>query len=74
MSEEDDIHLIAYGLWEQEGCPDGRDCEHWYKAKLIWDKLGKTGEGQTEQTEIKQVARKPKKFVSGKKPQVNLNL
>lgn len=26
------VALAAYRLWEQEGCPHGRDKEHWFKA------------------------------------------
>jgi hypothetical protein len=69
MAKEDDIRLIAYGLWEQEGCPNGKDCEHWYKAELIWDTLGKTDEVLSKKTEAKQTARKTNKVIStGKKP------
>jgi hypothetical protein len=28
----DEITLAAYYLWQQEGCPQGCDKEHWYKA------------------------------------------
>ena len=36
MAKEDEIKLIAYNIWEEEGCVEGRDCEHWYRAELIW--------------------------------------
>ena len=36
MAREDEIKLIAYSIWEEEGCPGGRDCEHWYRAEIIW--------------------------------------
>ncbi len=36
MAREDEIKVIAYSIWEEEGCPDGRDCEHWYRAEIIW--------------------------------------
>ena len=26
------IRALAYGLWESEGRPDGRDKEHWEQA------------------------------------------
>jgi hypothetical protein len=25
--------VAAYFLWEQDGCPDGKDVEHWNNAK-----------------------------------------
>ena len=36
MSKEDEIRLIAYNIWEQEGCINGKDCEHWFRAEAIW--------------------------------------
>ena len=37
MAREDEVRLIAYNVWEQEGCPNGRDCEHWFMAEAIWE-------------------------------------
>ncbi len=37
MGKEDEIRLIAYGLWEEEGCPHGLDHEHWIRAEAIWE-------------------------------------
>lgn len=31
-----EIRKIAYGLWMEEGQPEGRDREHWEAAKEIW--------------------------------------
>jgi hypothetical protein len=28
----DDIAIAAYYIWKEEGCPDGRADDHWYKA------------------------------------------
>jgi len=40
MSKDDksqrEIRKIAYGIWMQEGQPEGRDREHWEAAKEIW--------------------------------------
>ena len=30
---DEEIALTAYRLWLQEGCPNGRDREHWLKAR-----------------------------------------
>lgn len=30
---DEDIALGAYRVWLQEGCPHGRDREHWTKAR-----------------------------------------
>ena len=32
---EDKIREVAYRLWEEEGCPNGKDSEHWSMAELI---------------------------------------
>ena len=37
MEKEEEIRLIAYRIWEEEGCIDGRDCEHWFRAEIIWE-------------------------------------
>ena len=36
MEKQDEIRLIAYNIWEQEGCINGKDCEHWFRAEAIW--------------------------------------
>jgi hypothetical protein len=41
MAKEDEIRLIAYRIWEQEGCINGKDCDHWFKAESIWKDLHK---------------------------------
>jgi hypothetical protein len=42
MAKEDEIRLIAFSLWEQEGCIKGRDCEYWFKAETIWEEQKKS--------------------------------
>ena len=34
---EEEIRLIAYRIWEEEGRPHGRDLEYWQKAEEIWE-------------------------------------
>jgi hypothetical protein len=41
MGKEDDVRLIAYSIWEQENCPDGKECDHWFKAETIWEEQNK---------------------------------
>jgi len=33
---DEEIRQIAYYLWRDEGCPDGRHLDHWFKAESIW--------------------------------------
>jgi hypothetical protein len=35
-NRDEEIRQIAYHLWRDEGCPDGRHDEHWFKAESIW--------------------------------------
>jgi hypothetical protein len=37
MGREEEIQLLAYFVWEKEGCQDGHDVEHWQKAEVIWE-------------------------------------
>ncbi len=37
MDRQDEIKLIAYRIWEEEGCQHGHDFEHWLKAEVIWE-------------------------------------
>ena len=40
IEREDEVRLIAYSIWEED-CPDGRDCEHWFRAEAIWEQQQK---------------------------------
>jgi len=35
MATEEQIRALAYTIWEQEGCPEGKSEEHYYRAKQI---------------------------------------
>jgi hypothetical protein len=35
MEREEEIRQIAYQLWEEAGCPQGRALEHYFKAEAI---------------------------------------
>jgi hypothetical protein len=36
MGREDEIRVIAYTIWEEDGCCEGHDVEHWLMAETIW--------------------------------------
>jgi hypothetical protein len=38
MGREEEIRLIAYSIWEQEGYCDGHEIDHWLRAEVIWEK------------------------------------
>ena len=35
MATEEQIKILAYSIWQQEGCPLGKNIEHYYRAKRI---------------------------------------
>jgi len=36
MHHEQEVQLIAYHIWEEQGHPHGCDVEHWLKAEAVW--------------------------------------
>jgi Protein of unknown function (DUF2934) len=36
MHHEQEVQLIAYQIWEEQGHPHGHDVEHWLKAEAVW--------------------------------------
>ena len=48
MHRENEVSLIAYQIWEQDGHPGGHALEHWFKAEAVWQKR----QGQIEHTEL----------------------
>lgn len=37
MHHDEEVRLIAYRIWEEEGHPDGRALDHWLQAEALWD-------------------------------------
>ena len=35
-NRDEEIRQVAYKLWQEEGCPDGYDLQHWLKAETEW--------------------------------------
>ena len=69
MGREDEIRLIAYSIWEEESCPDGRDCEHWLMAETIWEERGKSDRAAARNAGAapkRAVRRTPKAKAAGK--------
>jgi hypothetical protein len=69
MGREDEIRLIAYKIWEDEGCQIGRDCEHWLRAESIWEITQKKNAPESKSIPEKPVkaATQPPKTVPKKK-------
>ena len=71
MGREDEIRLIAYRIWEEESCPDGYDCEHWFRAEAIWEEQNKESAAKSTQTESKQPVKQEAKSKAGRKKSKN---
>jgi DUF2934 family protein len=35
-NHDEEIRQLAYRLWQEAGCPEGNDVQHWLKAEAIW--------------------------------------
>ena len=68
-NREEEIRLIAYHLWQDEGCPHGRHLEHWVKAEAMWQ-ARQHPEKPMEQTAPKR-KRTTKRKTARKKPSVS---
>jgi hypothetical protein len=55
MEREHEIQVIAYKLWEDEGCVDGLDCEQWYRAEVIWEQKRKEPVAENTKTQSEQL-------------------
>jgi hypothetical protein len=68
VAKEDEIRFIAYNIWEEENCPNGRDCEHWFRAEAIWEEQQKPRPvGTGTKTQPKQVDQNPNKTLPKRK-------
>src|SRR3972149_9452756 len=79
---DEEIRQIAYHLWRDEGCPDGRHEEHWLKAESIWrarqdatqpdqqsrPEAKRTRKKTATQAKAKRRAIKPKAIPSSERP------
>ena len=48
MATEEQIKALAHSIWEQEGCPEGKHEEHYYRAKQILEEQEATGSADFE--------------------------
>lgn len=67
MEREDEIRLIAYRIWEEEGCLDGYDCEHWFRAEVIWEQQKQQAPAKSMETESKQGVKQTAKVMATRK-------
>lgn len=69
MGREEQIRLIAYQVWAEEGYYNGRDVEHWLKAEAIWEEKLKESVAKDAKTKSKRTIQKGKRKRPGTKKQ-----
>ena len=35
-NHDEEIRQLAYRFWQEAGCPEGSEVQHWLKAEGIW--------------------------------------
>jgi hypothetical protein len=62
MDREEEIRLIAYQIWEEEGNVHGLDADHWRKAELIWEnRVNQHNSSMGKKPAVGKVAKRKKK-------------
>ncbi len=65
MGREEEIRLIAYQIWEEEGRPQGRDVENWLKAEATWrERHGHEPSGGPSESPVQRLEGKRKRAKS----------
>ena len=59
LNRDQEIRQLAYRLWQEAGCPDGNETQHWLKAETIWLEEHRSQSGGKQSRSPK--ARKPRK-------------
>ncbi len=36
IDRDEEIRQLAYRFWQEAGCPNGTDLQHWLKAEEFW--------------------------------------
>ena len=60
------IRERAYAIWQQEGCPEGREQQHWEQAAREVMSRGGGSVGQSAAREASNVGQPAQKAASGK--------
>jgi len=67
INQDDSVRELAYRLWEDDGRPDGRDQEFWFRAEAL---LVRGQAGLAEEEEVRILAQSGGNGVS---PQPTMN-
>ena len=58
-NKEDRIRSRAYEIWKREGCPEGRDREHWEEAVQELDRQAGSEADRESNTPTEKAASEP---------------
>jgi hypothetical protein len=36
IDRDEEVRQLAYKFWQEAGCPNGADLQHWLKAEEVW--------------------------------------
>jgi hypothetical protein len=62
MNRDEEVRQVAYKLWQEEGCPDGYEVQHWLRAKMIWEEINRPQSESKQPKAIKK--RKSRKILA----------
>ncbi len=65
MHHEEEIRLMAYRIWEDQGRQDGRDVQQWLEAEATWQQQTH-GQQTLLPSHVRQVAAPQKAAGSGR--------
>lgn len=52
MVTEQEIKKLARSIWEAEGCPDGRDWDHYFRAKRMLEEKEKVARNMDRRARV----------------------
>ncbi len=52
IERDEQIRQLAYKFWQEAGCPNGADLQHWLKAEEVW-RENQPGEKRTKPAKAK---------------------
>ena len=52
IDRDEEIRQLAYKFWQEAGCPNGSDLQHWLKAQEFWQENHRS-ENQTKASKAK---------------------
>jgi len=59
MGREDEIRIIAYALWVQDGYNHKHAIQHWLRAEAIWEKNRQGGNVTTDEEPVEVFTAEP---------------